>query len=155
MGPLVPDFIGNQLNLIVGMLLGIAFGFVLEQAGFSSSRKLTGLFYGSDFTVLRVFFTAGVTAMSGVLILSQLGLLDLDVIYVNPTFLYPAIVGAPDHGRGIHPGRLLPGNQHLRGRRGLGPTGCCSSWAAYWGSSPSASPIRWCTSSTRPATWAT
>jgi rhodanese-related sulfurtransferase len=109
MGPLVPDFIGNQLNLIVGMLLGIAFGFVLEQAGFSSSRKLTGLFYGTDFTVLRVFFTAGVTAMSGVLILSQLGLLDQDVIYVNPTFLYPAIVGGLIMGVGFILGGYCPG----------------------------------------------
>ena len=62
MGPFVPDIITNELNLVVGFLIGIAFGFVLEQAGFSSSRKLTGLFYGTDFTVLRVFFSAGVTA---------------------------------------------------------------------------------------------
>jgi len=65
MAPFVPDIISDQLNLIVAFLLGIAFGFVLEQAGFSSSRKLAGVFYGYDFTVVRVFFTAAVTAMSG------------------------------------------------------------------------------------------
>ena len=93
MGPLVPDIITNELNLIVALLVGIAFGYILEQAGFSSSRKLTGLFYGTDFTVLRVFFTAGVTAMVGVLLLIKLGFLDGSVIYVNPTFLHSAIVG--------------------------------------------------------------
>ncbi|PKL32870.1 MAG: sulfurtransferase, partial [Spirochaetae bacterium HGW-Spirochaetae-10] len=79
MGPFVPEFISNELNLIVAFVVGIAFGFVLEQAGFSSSRRLAGQFYGYDFTVLRVFFTAGVTAMTGVLILGWAGLLDLDL----------------------------------------------------------------------------
>ncbi|MFB3779601.1 MAG: rhodanese-like domain-containing protein [Bryobacteraceae bacterium] len=109
MGPLVPDIISNQMNLIVALLLGVAFGFVLEQAGFSSSRKLTGLFYGTDFTVLRVFFTAAVTAMSGVLILSQFGLLDTDLIYVNPTFLHSAIAGGIIMGIGFVLGGYCPG----------------------------------------------
>jgi len=109
MGPLVPDIISNQVNLIVALLLGIAFGFVLEQAGFSSSRKLTGLFYGTDFTVLRVFFSAAVTAMSGVLILSQFGLLDTDLIYINPTFLHSAILGGIIMGVGFVVGGYCPG----------------------------------------------
>ncbi len=109
MGPLVPDVISSQMNLIVALLLGIAFGFVLEQAGFSSSRKLTGLFYGTDFTVLRVFFTAGVTAMSGVLILGHFGWLDTDLIYVNPTFLHSAILGGVIMGVGFVVGGYCPG----------------------------------------------
>ena len=40
MGPFVPDIITNEMNLVVAFLLGIAFGAVLEQAGFSSSRRL-------------------------------------------------------------------------------------------------------------------
>ena len=44
MGPFVPDIISNELNLVVALILGVGFGFTLEQAGFSSSRKLTGLF---------------------------------------------------------------------------------------------------------------
>ena len=46
MGPFVPELISDQLNLVVALLLGIGFGFVLEQAGFSSSRRLAGVFYG-------------------------------------------------------------------------------------------------------------
>ncbi|MCA9258103.1 MAG: hypothetical protein KDA61_02830, partial [Planctomycetales bacterium] len=101
MGPFVPDVVTDELNLIVGFLVGLAFGFVLEQAGFSSSRKLTGLFYGTDFTVLRVFFSAGVTAMCGVTLLSKLGLLDVNVIYVHPTYLYAALVGGGVMGLGF------------------------------------------------------
>lgn len=109
MGPFVPEFISNELNLIVAFVVGIAFGFVLEQAGFSSSRRLAGQFYGYDFTVLRVFFTAGVTAMTGVLILGWAGLLDLDLIYVNPTWLWPAVVGGLIMGLGFVLGGYCPG----------------------------------------------
>jgi len=109
MGPFVPDIISDQLNLVVALILGIGFGFVLEQAGFSSSRRLAGVFYGYDFTVLRVFFTAAVTAMSGVLLLGYLGLLDTDLIFVNPTWLIPAIVGGVIMGLGFILGGYCPG----------------------------------------------
>jgi rhodanese-related sulfurtransferase len=109
MGPFVPDIISDQLNLVVALFLGIGFGFVLEQAGFSSSRRLAGVFYGYDFTVLRVFFTAALTAMSGVLLLGYLGMLDTDIIFVNPTWLAPAIVGGVIMGLGFILGGYCPG----------------------------------------------
>jgi len=109
MGPFVPEFISDQLNLMVALFLGVGFGFVLEQAGFSSSRRLAGVFYGYDFTVLRVFFTAAVTAMSGVLLLSYLGFLDIDAIFVNPLWMRPAIVGGVIMGLGFILGGYCPG----------------------------------------------
>jgi len=109
MGPLVPFVISEEFSLIIALLIGIAFGFVLEQAGFSSTKKLVGLFYGYDFTVLRVFFTAGVTAMAGVLLLGHYGLLDLSVIYINPTFVKSALLGGAIMGAGFIIGGFCPG----------------------------------------------
>ncbi|MCK9280042.1 MAG: YeeE/YedE family protein [Melioribacteraceae bacterium] len=109
MGPLVPDVIGNELNFVVALFIGIAFGFILEQAGFSTSKKLVGLFYGYDFTVLRVFFTAGITGMIGLVIFAHFGLIDLNLIYVNPTFLYSALVGGFIMGLGFVIGGFCPG----------------------------------------------
>ena len=109
MAPFAPDLISDQLNLVVALVLGVGFGFVLEQAGFSSSRRLAGLFYGYDFTVLRVFFTAALTAMAGVLILGSAGWLDTDAIFVNPTWLAPAIVGGLIMGVGFILGGYCPG----------------------------------------------
>lgn len=109
MGPLVPEIIGNELNFVVAILIGIAFGYILEQAGFSTSKKLVGLFYGYDFTVLRVFFTAGVTAMLGIVALNYFSLLDVSLIYVNPTFLWSAIVGGFIMGLGFVIGGFCPG----------------------------------------------
>lgn len=109
MGPLVPFVFSSEFGLLLAVIIGIGFGFILEQAGFSSTKKLVGLFYGYDFTVLRVFFTAGVTAMIGVLLLSHYGLLNTDVIYVNPTFLRSAIVGGLVMGIGFVLGGFCPG----------------------------------------------
>jgi len=109
MGPLVPDIISNDLNFIVALIIGILFGAILEQAGFSTSKKLVGLFYGYDFTVLRVFFTAGVVAMTGVLALVHFGYLDMNLVYINPTFLWSAIVGGLIMGLGFVVGGFCPG----------------------------------------------
>ena len=109
MGPLVPDLIGNELNFIVALVVGIFFGAILEQAGFSTTKKLVGLFYGYDFTVLRVFFTAGVVAMIGVIALVHFGLLDINLVYINPTFLWSAIIGGLIMGLGFVIGGFCPG----------------------------------------------
>ncbi|MGE5500079.1 MAG: YeeE/YedE thiosulfate transporter family protein [Syntrophothermus sp.] len=109
MGPLVPDLIGNELNMIVALFIGILFGLILEQAGFSTSKKLVGLFYGYDFTVLRVFFTAGIVAMIGVIAFEHYGLLDISLVYVNPSFLWSAIIGGLIMGLGFVIGGFCPG----------------------------------------------
>jgi len=109
MGPLVPEVFSNEFNFVIALIIGFFFGYILEQAGFSSSKKLAGLFYGYDFVVLRVFFTAGITAMVGVTIFGYLGWLDLSIIYINPTFLYSAIVGGLIMGAGFIIGGFCPG----------------------------------------------
>jgi rhodanese-related sulfurtransferase len=109
MGPLVPEIVGNDLNFIVALFIGIAFGAILEQAGFSTSKKLVGLFYGYDFTVLRVFFTAGIVAMIGVMALEHYGLLDINLVYVNPTFIWSAVIGGLIMGLGFVVGGFCPG----------------------------------------------
>lgn len=91
------------------ILAGFAFGFVLERAGFGSSRKLAAQFYLRDMTVLKVMFTAIVTAMLGLTVLRALGLLDFDQVFVNPTFLGPQIVGGLIFGAGFAIGGYCPG----------------------------------------------
>lgn len=110
MGPLSTTLqFPEWLNLLVGLIIGIGFGFALEQAGFSSSRKLAGMFYGYDTTVLKVFFTAAITALVGSLFLSFFGLLDLSLVYVNPYYMSAAIVGGVIMGAGFIMGGFCPG----------------------------------------------
>lgn len=97
------------ISLLVALLIGIGFGFALEQAGFSSSRKLAGMFYGYDATVLKVFFTAALVAFLGSQLLSFFGLLDLDRVFVNPFYSMPSIVGGVIMGLGFIMGGFCPG----------------------------------------------
>jgi hypothetical protein len=110
MGPLsVNEIISPDTNFVLAFVIGIAFGFVLEQCGFSSSRKLAGLFYGYDMVVLKVFFTGGITAMLGLLFFSLFGWVDLNLVYVNPTFLVSALLGGVVMGAGFITGGFCPG----------------------------------------------
>ena len=110
MGPLITQgVIGGQWNFVIAFLVGIAFGFVLEQAGFSSSRKLAGVFYGYDFVVLRVFFTAAITAMIGLIFFNYFGWIDFELVFVNPTYLTSAIIGGVIMGAGFIIGGFCPG----------------------------------------------
>jgi hypothetical protein len=110
MGPLaVNEIISENTNLFLAFIVGIGFGFVLEQSGFSSSRKLAGVFYGYDTVVLKVFFTAAITAMLGLLFFSLFGWVDLNMVYVNPTYLSSAIFGGVIMGAGFIIGGYCPG----------------------------------------------
>lgn len=110
MGPLiVNDFISANSNFLLAFLIGIAFGFILESSGFSSSRKLVGVFYGYDAVVLKVFFTAAITAMIGLLFFSLFGWIDLSYLYINPTYLWSTIIGGVIMGGGFILGGFCPG----------------------------------------------
>ncbi len=97
------------LDLTVAFLIGTGFGFALEQGGFSSSRKLAGMFYGYDATVLKVFFTAAIVALVGSQFLSYFGLLDLNKVFVNEYYVTASIVGGVIMGAGFIMGGFCPG----------------------------------------------
>ncbi len=97
------------LNMLIALLIGTGFGFALEQAGFSSSRKLAGMFYGYDTTVLKVFFTAAIVALIGAQILSYIGLLNLNQVYVNEFYVTASVVGGIIMGAGFIMGGFCPG----------------------------------------------
>jgi hypothetical protein len=110
MGPIailnnLPEFV----DLIFALFIGIGFGFALEQAGFSSSRKLAGMFYGYDTTVLKVFFSAAIVALTGAQLLNFFGLLDLSLVYVNEYYVNAAVIGGIIMGAGFIMGGFCPG----------------------------------------------
>lgn len=110
MGPLFPNGIfTGEWDFVVAILLGIAFGFILEASGFSSSRNITGVFYGYNFVVLRVFFTAVIVSMVGLLYFDYFGWLELSKIFILPTYLGPMIFGGVVMGVGFIMGGFCPG----------------------------------------------
>jgi hypothetical protein len=97
------------LGFFTALIIGIGFGFALEQAGFSSSRKLVGMFYGYDTTVLKVFFTAAIVAMLGTQFLQYFGMLDMKQVFINQYYVYASIVGGVIMGAGFVIGGFCPG----------------------------------------------
>ncbi len=109
MGPLIPEIISNQWNNVIAILVGIAFGYIMESSGFSSSRKLVGVFYGYDFAVLRVFFTAAITASIGLLFMDYFGWIDMAALDGLPARVWPIVVGGIIMGLGFVTGGFCPG----------------------------------------------
>jgi hypothetical protein len=100
---------GADTSLVMAFVIGIGFGFALERAGFGGARKLVSQFYLDDLAVFKVMFTAIVTAMLGVTYLSWLGVLDLSLVYLVPTYLAPQAVGGLVLGIGFVIGGYCPG----------------------------------------------
>ncbi len=98
-----------ETALFIAFLIGIGFGFFLEQAGFGSGMKLAGQFYFRDLTVFKVMFTAIITAMLGLFWLSWFGIVDLSLVKVLPTYLIPQLVGGIIFGVGFVMGGYCPG----------------------------------------------
>jgi uncharacterized protein len=110
MGPIssLPGF-PVWLDLLIAFFIGTGFGFAIEQAGFSSSRKLSGMFYGYDTTVIKVFFTAAIVALVGSQFMQYFGLLDMNKVFVNEYYVGAAIIGGVIMGAGFIMGGYCPG----------------------------------------------
>jgi uncharacterized protein len=94
---------------LTAIALGIAFGFCLERGGMAYAPKLAGQFMGTDFTVLRVMFTAIITAMLGLFWLGHAGIVDVSQMYVPDTYLPAQAVGGLLFGVGFATAGLCPG----------------------------------------------
>jgi rhodanese-related sulfurtransferase len=101
--------LGKPLAYLVYLLIGFGFGYVLESSGFAHSPKLAAQFYFKDLTVLKVMFTAIIVAMVLIFGSTALGLLDFRLVWVNPTYLWPGIVGGLIMGIGFIIGGFCPG----------------------------------------------
>jgi len=95
--------------LLLTLVGGVAFGVVLERAGFGSGCKLTAVFYGYDMSVVKVMFTAIVTAMAGLWLLASIGVIDMQEIYIVPTNYTAQLVGGLVFGAGFVIGGYCPG----------------------------------------------
>jgi len=102
----------REFGLVVAVLLGFGFGFVLERAGFGRATKLAAQFYLHDMTVFKVMFTAIITAMLGVMVAAGFGLVSLQGLSESAasyTYLWPHLVGGLMLGAGFLIAGYCPG----------------------------------------------
>ncbi|RLD47089.1 MAG: sulfurtransferase [Bacteroidetes bacterium] len=110
MGPLFPqELISEEINILIGFFIGIGFGFFLEAAGFTNTRKLAGVFYGYDFVVLKVFFSAAITAAIIMFFLNHYGIMDINLTFYPQTYWIPTLIGGFIMAFGFIIGGFCPG----------------------------------------------
>ena len=95
---------------LAALLIGGLFGVALERAGFGSSRRLAAQFYLYNMRVLKVMFTAVITAMLGLAFIVGLGWIDLPAqINLLETRYAAQILGGLIFGVGFVIGGWCPG----------------------------------------------
>jgi uncharacterized protein len=94
-GPGKPD---SARQLVLGLLFGIVFGFLLQKGGVAKYEVLMGQFLLTDFTVIKVMLTAITVGMIGIFSLRALGLVRL---HVKPTHYAANIAGGLIFGVGL------------------------------------------------------
>ena len=99
----------SLIEIISGLALGFAFGFILENAGFGSPCKLTAQFRLSDWSVFKVMFTAIVFTSVGLMVSGWFGLVSLEGLFVPPALLGAAAIGGILVGSGFAVGGYCPG----------------------------------------------
>lgn len=91
------------------LFLGLLFGLALEGAGFGSPRKLTAQFLLRDFAVLKVMFTAVVTAAAGLWLCERFGIIAANSYFVHTPYFWGMLLGGLLIGAGFAIGGYCPG----------------------------------------------
>jgi uncharacterized membrane protein YedE/YeeE len=85
-------------QLVLGLVFGVVFGFLLQKGGVAQYEVLMGQFLLTDFTVIKVMLTAIVVGMLGIFSLRALGRVEL---HVKPTRYAANIAGGLLFGVGL------------------------------------------------------
>lgn len=85
-------------QLVLGLLFGVVFGFLLQKSGVAQYEVLMGQLFLTDFTVIKVMLTAITVGMVGIFSLRALGLVEL---HVKPTHYAANIAGGLLFGVGL------------------------------------------------------
>lgn len=93
-----PDKPDSARQLVLGLLFGVVFGFLLQKGGVGKYEVLMGQFLLTDFTVIKVMLSAIIVGMLGIFSLRAMGLVKL---HVKPTRYAANIAGGLIFGVGL------------------------------------------------------
>ncbi len=93
-------------RLVLGLLSGIAFGFLLQKGRVAKFRVIMGQFLLKDWTVVKIMLTAVAVGAVGVWAMVAMGWASL---HIKPAALAPVIIGGLVFGVGIAVFGYCPG----------------------------------------------
>ncbi len=88
-----------MVDFILAVLLGLAFGFLLNKAGLTKYHKIVNVFRFTDMAVLKFMMSGLVVAMIGLYGLKGLGLITFPT--VPATYIVGNLVGGLIFGTGM------------------------------------------------------
>lgn len=103
-GPRTPR--SNAMNLALGFIFGIAFGFLLQKGGVAKFHILIGVLLLEDFTVIQVMLSAIIVGMIGLFFMQRAGMVEL---HPKPTRYAANIIGGLLFGVGFAMAAYCPG----------------------------------------------
>lgn len=102
-------FFGETGMIITALVAGLAFGYILISVGMGNSRKISAVFYGEDWSVMKIMFTAVITTMLLTYTAYYAGLLDVNLLQMANVNMTALIVGGAIFGVGMAIGGYCPG----------------------------------------------
>lgn len=105
----------RQVQLLLGLLIGIGFGFCLQKGGMTSYNVIIGQLLLTDFTVIKVMLSAVIIGMIGLHIMKHQGWIEFHIFRGS---LGSTVVGGCIFGLGFALLGLCPGT--LAGAVGTG-----------------------------------
>jgi hypothetical protein len=97
---------GQEIQLLLGLIFGVAFGFLLQKGGVAKYEVLIGVLLLTDMTVIKVMMSAVVVGMIGIYGMRQAGLVSL---HLKPTRLAANTLGGILFGCGFALAAYCPG----------------------------------------------
>jgi hypothetical protein len=88
----------HRLQLLIGLIIGIGFGFLLQKGGLTRYDIIIGQLLLKDFTVVKIMVTAIIVGKLGVYFMKQIGLAEL---HPKPGSVGTSIIGGLIFGIGF------------------------------------------------------
>jgi uncharacterized membrane protein YedE/YeeE len=102
-------FISNEANLFFAVVLGFAFGFVLERTGFTRSQLIADTFYFKNIAVPKIMGVTVITTTTWFILFAYMGWIDLNALFTPTTYIWPYVLGGLLFGIGMVMAGYCPG----------------------------------------------
>ncbi len=98
-----------EANLFFAVVMGFAFGFVLERTGFTRSQHIADTFYFKNLAVPKIMGVTVITATTWLILFSWMGWIDLSALFTPKTYVWPYLIGGVLFGLGMVMSGYCPG----------------------------------------------
>ncbi len=102
-------FLSPEANFFFAIVMGFAFGFVLERSGFTRSKHIADTFYFRNLAVPKIMGMTVITTTTWFIVFAWMGWIDLGALFTPGTYVWPYLAGGLLFGLGMVMSGYCPG----------------------------------------------